>query len=213
MENFLDTRRFPYEFREAKLLAQALTHKSYANEKSLFLNRGGKATRMDNERLEFLGDAVLDLAMTELLMKHFPNAAEGELSKKRASLVNESILSSIAKSLGVDAKLRLGRGEEASGGRKKSRLLACAVEAIIGAVFTESGYETAKNLVFHLYEPVVANYEDSSQVEEDYKTRFQEFAQKHFKVTPKYEIAWYFGPSHSRTFFSEVIFKRRTSTP
>lgn len=204
MENFLSTDMFPYEFREAKLLAQALTHKSFANEKALFLKRGNKSSRMDNERLEFLGDAVLDLAMTELLMKHFPMASEGELSKKRASLVNEAILSMIARRLGVDSKLRLGRGEEASGGRSKPRLLACATEAIIGAVFTESGYETAKNIVFHLYEPVVANYEESDQVEEDYKTKFQEYSQKHYKVTPNYEIYWSYGPSHKRMFFAQV---------
>jgi ribonuclease-3 len=205
MENFVLEEHFPYQFRERKLLTQALTHKSFANEKALFYKRDNKVTRMDNERLEFLGDAVLDLAMTELLMKHFPLAHEGELSKKRASLVNENILSGLAKNLRLDRGLRLGRGEEASGGRSKPRLLACAMEALIGAVFTESGYETAKNLIFSLYEPVVANYEESDRVEEDYKTKFQEYSQKHFKMTPVYEIFWSFGPSHNRQFFSQVF--------
>ena len=160
--------------------------------------------RQDNEKLEFLGDAVLDLAMTELLMKHFPTASEGELSKKRASLVNEGILAEIARGLGLQKNLRLGKGEEASGGRHKPRLLACAMEAVIGAIFQESGYETAKAAVFYLYEPVVSNYEDSKQIEDDYKTLLQEFTQKNHKKTPSYEIYWSYGPSHNRVFFSQI---------
>ena len=205
MENLLQVTEFPYHFREPNLLAQALTHKSYANEKSLFLKRGDGKTRMDNEKLEFLGDAVLDLAMTELLMKHFPASSEGDLSKKRASLVNETILCEIAKALGLHKSLRLGKGEESSGGRHKPRLLACAMEAVIGAIFQESGYETAKRTVFDLFEPVVLNYEESSQIEEDYKTLLQEFTQKNYKNTPSYEIFWNYGPSHNRVFFSQIF--------
>ena len=204
MENLLQYKDFPYNFREPGLLAQALTHKSYANEKNLFKTRGPMKARQDNEKLEFLGDAVLDLAMTELLMKHFPTASEGELSKKRASLVNEGILAEIARGLGLQKNLRLGKGEEASGGRHKPRLLACAMEAMIGAIFQESGYETAKAAVFYLYEPVVSNYEDSKQIEDDYKTLLQEFTQKNHKKTPSYEIYWSYGPSHNRVFFSQI---------
>lgn len=196
---------FPYQFREPSLLAQALTHKSFANERGLFVERGQRKTRIDNEKLEFLGDAVLDLAMTELLMKHFPYAAEGELSKKRASLVNENILCEIARGLSLDRSLRLGRGEEASGGRNKPRLLACALEALIGAIFQESGYETAKRTVFYLYEPFVSKYEESNKLEEDYKTLLQEYSQKHYREIPVYEIYWCFGPSHKRLFFAQAF--------
>lgn len=189
-----------YLFKDKNLLTLALTHKSFANE----LGSRKLASLKNNELLEYLGDAVLDLAMSELLMKHFPKSGEGSLSKKRASLVNEEILSSLAKQVGLDKALLLGKGERASGGATKPRLLACAFEAVVGAVFQDSNYETVKQVIFRLFDPIVANYQSEYDFEKDYKTRLQELTQKEFNCVPSYEVYDEIGPAHCRNFYSQL---------
>tara|TARA_B100001248_G_scaffold253282_1_gene230353 strand:+ start:15115 stop:15840 length:726 start_codon:yes stop_codon:yes gene_type:complete len=189
-----------YRFKNPEFLMTALSHRSYANEK----NRQGEDSYQNNERLEYLGDAVLDLALSEILMRIEPEASEGFLSKKRASLVNEASLNEIAQSLNLSKYVLLGRGERNSGGQFKPRLLACCVEAIIGAIFKDSNYETAKKVVVRLYEDLLIHRSQQDAYEQDYKTRFQEICQQKYMELPKYEITDAIGPAHARRFISEV---------
>ncbi|WP_225411286.1 ribonuclease III [Stigmatella hybrida] len=174
----------------------ALTHKSYFNEHR-------DAGLQDNERLEFLGDAVVDLAISHRLMERFPLAAEGELSKLRALIVNEEGLARIAKRLGLGAMLLLGRGEEMTGGREKNSLLADALEAVIGAVFLGGGMEPVMTLVDqHFAEALDGVAQGRSGL--DYKTKLQEDAQVRLKVPPRYRVVAEAGPDHEKTFEVEV---------
>lgn len=184
-----------YRFTNPDLLELALTHKSYANEAM----GGGSTPADDNERLEFLGDAVLDLALSELLMKKFPVDSEGALSKKRASLVNEESLALVAKAIGLDHHIKLGKGEIKTGGLQKPRILASSLEALIGAIFQDSGYILVANVVETLFaEPLerLGEIDFSS----DFKTRLQERAQDIRKQTPTYRIESQSGPDHDKTF-------------
>ncbi len=183
-------------FQNPKLLDLALTHKSFSNEKKL--------SQKNNEKLEFLGDAVLDLALTELLMQKFPKDKEGQLSKKRASLVNEESLASLAKSIGLQKLIRLGKGEISSGGRGKPRLLASGLEALIGAKFADSSYEETRALIFELFMPRIEELKPELDFEKDFKTRLQEITQKKKACAPVYEITHYWGSAHQRTFIAEV---------
>jgi ribonuclease III len=167
----------------------ALTHKSYFNE--------------HRERLEFLGDAVVDLAISHRLMERFPQAAEGELSKLRALIVNEEGLARIARRLGLGAMLLLGRGEEMTGGREKNSLLADALEAVMGAVFLGGGLEPVMALVdLHFAEALDGVAQGRSGL--DYKTKLQEDAQTRLKVPPRYRVVAEVGPDHEKTFEVEV---------
>jgi ribonuclease-3 len=186
-----------YRFQRPELAELAFTHKSYANES---LN-GNSTTADDNERLEFLGDAVLDLALSDLLMKRFPNDSEGALSKKRASLVNEESLCRLARELAFDRHLRLGKGELKTGGLQKSRILASSLEAVIGAVFQDSGYILVSDVIEKLFgsalERIGTEVVDFSA---DFKTRLQERAQDVRKSTPTYRLEGESGPDHDKTF-------------
>jgi ribonuclease-3 len=184
-----------YTFINEKLLELALTHKSFANEAMA----GGSTPTDDNERLEFLGDAVLDLALSEVLMKKFPADSEGALSKKRASLVNEDSLAQVAKAIGLDQHIRLGKGEIKTGGLAKPRILASSLEALIGAVFQDSGYILVTNVVETLF---AAQLQQLGEVDfsADFKTRLQERAQDIRKQTPTYRIESQSGPDHDKTF-------------
>ncbi len=182
-----------YRFQNGELLEQALTHKSYVNE-------NGKKHLAHNEKLEFLGDAVLDLLLSELLMEKFPLDDEGNLSKKRASLVNESVLAQIAQSLNISEMIKLGKGEVLSQGNKKPRLLASAYEALLGAVFLDGGYEEARKLARENFSEVLANMNLALDFEQDYKTRLQELSQADLKTGPSYEVTGEEGPSHSPRF-------------
>jgi ribonuclease-3 len=182
-----------YVFADRSGLELALTHKSFANEQGT--NAG------DNERLEFLGDAVLDLAMSEILMRRFPTDLEGGLSKKRASLVNEETLAKVAMGLDMGARVRVGRGEAKTGGGHKPRLLASTLEAIFGAVFLDGGYFAAQAVVAKLFEERMTQLANSTvDFQADFKTRLQELAQERHRQAPVYRVDRESGPDHDKVF-------------
>lgn len=186
-----------YRFNNQDLLWIALTHKSYANEKNGAVHR----VTTDNERLEFLGDAVLDLALSDCLMDRFPMDPEGSLSKKRASLVNEDTLFNIATELKLEQMIRLGKGELKTGGLQKPRILASALEALLGAIFVESGYPTALEVARRLYKLRLEEMSQSSVAfQQDFKTRLQERMQERHRATPIYHVESETGPDHEKRF-------------
>ncbi len=183
-----------YRFADRELLRTALTHRSAA------ISSGA-----DYERLEFLGDAVLDLVIADFLMRRFPQAREGTLSKLRASIVNTTTLADKARALGIDRGLRLGKGEEHSGGRQKPSILAGAFEALIGAIYLESGFETARRVIETLFE----SEPESASAQRDYKTELQEAAYRYFGTHPVYELMSETGPEHAKRFTSRVLIGNR----
>ena len=183
-------------FSDQELGLSALTHKSYTNE-----HRGECAA--DNERLEFLGDAVIDLAISHRLMERFPTATEGELSKLRALIVNEEGLARIARHIGLGDLLLLGRGEELTGGRTKNSVLADALEAVIGAVYLANGWQKVMELVDHHFAAALEGVADGRSGY-DYKTRLQEEIQNRLRLAPKYRVISETGPDHEKTFEVEV---------
>jgi ribonuclease-3 len=186
--------RLGYRFRAIGLLERALTHRSFLNEQ-VALSGGG---REDNERLEFLGDAVLSLTIGHLLMEAFPERAEGELSKTRAHLVSAEGLAEVAAALQLGQWLFLGRGEEQTGGRRKPSLLADACEAVIGAVYLDGGFGEALDVVRRLFGQALQEARESAG--RDWKTRLQERAQALFKLPPRYSVIGTAGPDHDKTF-------------
>jgi ribonuclease-3 len=193
MKKFEDLeKRLNIFFKNKNLLTEAFCHRS-------FLNENPNSSLSCNERLEFLGDAVLELVVTEYLFKIFPNKSEGELTKLRASLVNSRILSKVAKKLGFEDFLLLSRGEAKSFGKPKERILANTFEAFLGAIYFEFGLEFCrsfleKNLLVYLSEIL------KKRMFEDPKTKFQEIIQEKLKITPNYKVLEEFGPEHSKTF-------------
>ncbi|HOG16663.1 MAG TPA: ribonuclease III [Syntrophales bacterium] len=181
-----------YRFRDRSRLETAVVHRS-------FLHENPGAVAADNERLEFLGDAVLQLVVSDLLMKRFPDAQEGLLSRLRASAVNEQQLAELAKSIRLGDCLLLGRGEDLSGGRTKISILADAMEALIGAVYSDGGFGTASAVVGRLYEPFLAGIE-TSEPWRDFKGALQEWSRIRFGEMPRYEVAGETGPDHDKTF-------------
>lgn len=190
-----------YVFRDRRRLEEAVTHASSLNE------RRGAALRRDNERLEFLGDAVLDLIISEALVERYPEAAEGALSKMRARLVSEAALAQVARRLGLGRFLRLGRGEELSGGREKTSLLADAFEAIVAAVYHDGGYEASRRSVLALLEPELAAESTLGVI--DYKTQLQEYCQQLFGLLPFYRVTRESGPDHRKVFQVELMINGR----
>jgi ribonuclease-3 len=184
----------PLENRAAALAA--LTHKSYANEHR-------SEALEDNERLEFLGDAAIDLAVSHRLMERLPGAREGELSKLRAAVVNEDGLAAVASRAGLGELLLLGRGEELSGGRVKPSLLADALEAVIGAVYLEGGQPAVLGLVDRLFADALERAVKGT-VGRDFKTELQELAQARFGTAPRYRVVSERGPDHSKLFTVEL---------
>ncbi len=178
-----------YTFARSELLEIALTHPSAAI--------GSDA---HYERLEFLGDAVLDLAIADLLMRQFPAAKEGPLSKLRASIVNARTLALKAQSIDLGALLKLGKGEEKSGGREKVSILAAAFEAVIGAIYTDGGLVPAQQVVERLFEHDVGG----PSAERDYKTELQEIAYRRFHAQPIYELVAAQGPDHAKRFTTRI---------
>lgn len=174
----------------------ALTHKSYVNEHR---DEGWE----DNERLEFLGDAVIDLVVSEYLMSRFPLAREGDLSKLRAAVVDEAGLAAMGRALGLGELLRLGRGEELTGGREKASLLADTMEAVIAAVFLDGGLEAAHALVDRFLDDAYAGAETGS-LDRDWKTQLQEMGQARHRSSPRYRVVAEVGPDHAKTFEIEV---------
>lgn len=184
--------RLGYQFKSHELLFRSLTHKSYANEIRRNIEH--------NEKLEFLGDAVLDLVIGELLFEKFPDDTEGGLSKKRASIVNEEVLSEIASKMGLNQLMLLGKGETLTGGSNKPRLVASVFEAIIGAIYLDGGFTQAKEFIAREFLGVADLVCRNEDFERDYKTRLQELVQKSVKETPRYEVLAEEGPPHDREF-------------
>ncbi len=185
-----------YVFRDASLVETALTHRSWTNETQ-------DTQRADNERLEFLGDAVLALVSSDLLMKRFPAEPEGELSKARAAIVNEAGLARIAESLTLGQWIFLGRGEEQAGGRQKRSLLANAFEALVGAVYLDGGFEAAFRVAGKLIEPLMADVPAAAN--KDFKSRLQELAQAKLQMAPSYIVLSERGPDHAKTFEIAIL--------
>jgi ribonuclease III len=178
-------------FSDSSLLVRALTHVSFDREKS----------EGHNEVLEFLGDAVLDLAVSDLLMRRYPARSEGDLSRMRAALVNTTVLAEKSALLNIGQLLRLGKGEERSGGRTKPSILAGAFEALLGAVYQDSGFEAARRLVEKYF---LADVTERKLGQQDYKTRLQEISQMLFRVPPTYQIVNETGPDHDKQFVTEI---------
>lgn len=189
-ENIID-----YTFKNQSLLTQALTHKSAAFEKGM--------TEAHNERLEFLGDAVLDLIIATKLMKDL-SANEGELSRRRAALVNERTLSQIARQMGLSQYLILGKGESQSNGTGKDSILASTLEAVFGAVYLDGGLEASEKIIEKHFTKVIV--EDLTRIcETDYKTKLQEKWQAFNRTAPLYKLDRAEGPDHQKTFFVSVF--------
>ncbi|MSP63989.1 MAG: ribonuclease III [Myxococcales bacterium] len=183
-----------HRFANPGLLERALTHKSFLNE-----NQAAVATgREDNERLEFLGDAVIALAIGHLLMESFPLRSEGELSKTRAQIVSEPGLAEVAQGLGLGEWLFLGKGEEQTGGRRKPSLLADGCEAVLAAVYLDGGFPASLQVARNLFGAVVQAAQEVGG--SDYKTRLQERAQGDLRVPARYAVIATTGPDHDRTF-------------
>lgn len=200
-----------YKFKDARLLEQAFTHRSYLNENrppergrsQSGSTRAGAPGREHNERLEFLGDAVLELVVTEFLYTKYPQNPEGELTAYRAALVNTQSISEAATKLGMNEYLLLSRGEAKDVGRARQIILANAFEALIGAMYIDQGYEPSKKFIaeqlFHKTDEVV-----EKRLWQDAKSRFQEVAQEIGGITPRYEVVSQSGPDHDKRFVTGV---------
>lgn len=188
--------RLGYKFRNPLLLAEALTHPSLAYE--------SQKAHFDNQRLEFLGDAVLQLALTEHLFRSFPDVTEGRMTKLRAQLVSRNALAQFAVSLRLGNYILLGKGEEASGGRKRASTLADAFEALVGAIYMDSGYSSARDLVVGLFEQEIGAISMSSE-EGNPKGTLQELLQAIGSEAPSYRIVGESGPDHRKVFHAQVF--------
>jgi ribonuclease-3 len=184
-----------YTFADSDLLYQALTHKSFSNEQSEFV--------LHNERLEFLGDAVLELVISDWVFSHYPDIPEGGLTRIRAEVVSEKGLSGIARQLQLGTGLRLGKGEEKSGGSEKSSLLADVLEALLGAIYRDGGFSAASQVIDKIFSAVI---EESALLRygSDYKTCLQERLQAQYGKLPEYALVQVSGPDHERVFSMEV---------
>jgi ribonuclease III len=184
-----------YCFKDISLLKQALTHRSFVNE-----HLGSDLTH--NERLEFLGDAVLNLTLSDLLLNIYPDLPEGSLSKIRAGQVNEKKLADLSLQLGLGAFLLIGKGEEMTGGREKPSILADTLEALLGAIYLDGGFTSASIFVDRLFRSELG--EDNGLSTQDYKTLLQEYCQGKIKKVPVYAVFREEGPDHKKIFFVEV---------
>ena len=178
------------------LWIQALTHRSYAFEQGL---------TETNERLEFLGDAVLGVIVTDLAFRRFPDLSEGDLAKLRAATVKMSTLADVARGLGLGDLVRLGKGEEMSGGRDKASILADGMEAVIGAVYLDKGLDFTRALIERLFWPRMDAYQRGGG-DRDYKMALQEQASREFGVAPEYRV-WSQGPDHAKEFTATVFLR------
>ncbi|MFV0314742.1 MAG: ribonuclease III [Anaerotignum sp.] len=189
-------RKIEYCFSDKTLLLLALTHSSFANE----MKKGGNE---NNERLEFLGDAVLDMLVSEYMYRFFPQMPEGELTKLRAAVVCEASLASLSRKLGIGRCILLGKGEESTGGRNRDSILADAFEAIIGAVCIDGGIEAANRYVMRFMEEQIEHTKTNFK-SLDSKTHLQEVIQKVSKIALQYKIVDEQGPDHNKFFIAEV---------
>lgn len=188
--------RLGLSFKDKSLLSRSLTHRSYLNENP------GRVLE-DNERLEFLGDAVLDFLVGAYLYHRFPEMSEGELTSLRAALVRTETLADFARSLEIGRFLLLGLGEADSGGRDRTPILCAAFEALVGAIYLDQGLEAVRKLVEPLLDPaLVAILDDSLHI--DAKSEFQVWAQAQFNITPHYRVVGSAGPDHAKIFTVQV---------
>jgi len=186
---------FHHAFRQVKLLEEALTHSSFANEKGA-QEAGGAG---HNERLEFLGDAVLELIVSAELFRRFPEATEGALTRLRAKLVSEPTLAALARHLGLQNALRLGKGEEIQGGRERNALLADALEAVFAAVFIDGGFDAAQKSILAVFESRWPATAETLKVK-DHKSKLQELTQERYGARPVYHLTGNSGPEHAKIF-------------
>jgi len=191
----MDKLKLNYKFNDNNLFELALTHSSFCNENNL-----GES----NQRLEFLGDAVLELVISDTLYHKYPDLAEGQLTKLRAATVYEPSLCTIAKKIGLDKAILLGNGEEASGGRKRDSIIADALEALIGAIYLDGGFESACEFILTNFKSTIDSNVEKG-FEADYKSRLQEIVQKISKNAVSYRIIAEEGPDHDKLFTAEVL--------
>ncbi len=192
------------KFKNLELLNLAFCHRSFANESTTDTD--------NNERLEFLGDSVLGLVVSDWLFTHLPHSDEGDFSRIRSFVVNEESLAGIAKKLRVDNFILIGKGEEFSGGRTKKTLLADCMEAIFGAFYLDSGFKAAKELIERLLIPEIRSVLENKH-RKDYKTLLQEYVQKRYKTYPRYEVVKRTGPEHEHTFWVQVTIQKKKFGP
>ena len=199
MNKFNDLqKRLGTDFKDLDLLKEAVTHRSYPNENNAWPHR-------DNERLEFLGDAVLELAVTEYLFDHLKNKEEGDLTIYRAALVNTKVLSEAAYEIGLDKEVLLSRGEKKDfSGRARETISADTIEAVIGAMYLDQGYATARDFIKRIIMPRLSEVE--KQGGKDSKSLVQEHVQSEYKITPTYKILDEEGPAHKREFRVGLFF-------
>lgn len=186
--------RLGWRFRDQKVLLDALAHRSWCAEHT---------EAESNERLEFLGDAVLGLVVTDRVYHLYPELPEGELAKVRAAVVNAEVLAQLAVEVGLGAALLLGKGEDASGGRNKPSILSDAMEAVIAAVYLDGGWDAANGLVLRLLAGRIAEAA-AGPGGHDYKTRLQELAARRFDRLPRYQVSGH-GPDHAKRFYATVL--------
>jgi ribonuclease III len=190
-------KKFRYRFKNLALLDQALRHRSFAHEIH-------DVVYEDNERFEFLGDAVLDLIIGHVLLERHPYCTEGDLSKLRAAAVNTSRLAKVARDLALGEHLLLGKGEEMTKGREKSSILAGSLEAVIAAVYLDGGFKKAFKAISALFTPYLDDGgEEGPHL--DFKTKLQEVSQWRFRAAPRYLLSKEFGPDHAKVFGVKVV--------
>ena len=192
-----------YSFKNEMLIIEALCHSSYVNEQ---VNEKIR----DNERLEYLGDAVLNLVIGHILMTRYPNLKEGELSRIWANLVNELQLAQIAKAIDLGAFILLGKGELQTNGREKSSILADTFEAVIAAVYLDGGFETAFQFIEKHFGGSIVNFRNRT-MNQDFKSRLQEVAQVAFRQMPRYKVIQESGPDHDKRFKVQVTLQELKS--
>ncbi len=197
--------RLGYSFGDRSVLLQSLTHKSFGHE---FYQELPIALR-DNERLEFLGDAILDVVVSDILLEAFPHANEGHLSKMRAAVVNEKTLATLARMLELQGYVRLGKGEAQTGGQDKPSILSSTFEAVIAAIYLDGGFHAVYPVVRHIFAPLFAAERELMSFY-DHKTQLQEIVQARWKVTPSYHLIESFGPDHAKIFQIEVRMNGKT---
>ena len=185
-------RKLRYEFKNTDLLDESLRHSSFVNEQP-------DADMSDNEKLEFLGDAVLNLVVGHILMRRYPDLTEGNLSRMRASLVNESQLAAIARKIDLGSYIKLGKGEIQTNGRDKQSILADTLEAIIAAVYLDGGLDAAFNIIDSHFASLL-NSMATPTANHDYKSQIQELVQVTHKLIPTYRVVNESGPDHEKTF-------------
>jgi ribonuclease-3 len=185
-----------YSFRDKNLMEEALRHSSFVNE-------APDAGLRDNERLEFLGDAVLNLVVGHILLTRFATLKEGDLSRMRANLVNEHQLAKLARSLNLGASIKLGKGEAQSGGHEKNSILAGTLEALMAAVYVDGGFEAAFGMIHRAFQPLVQHLDNANE-HADFKSQLQELVQARPGTMPSYAVTREEGPDHDKTFWVQL---------